>query len=171
MVTKKKTGENISDLVLEIRRRSLAKEQIAQLLQAIAKKCKEDDEETVYLPVSIFVHKKLGSFECAVKFLRDNKKLSITEIAKAFGRKNTAISATYYAANKKDSSNIIAIRTPYEISAKIFKNKKLSVLENLVVGLKKKYSLKNSQIAKLLHRDDRTIWTVIDRAEKRGGQV
>ena len=169
MAVNKKIGENVSDLVLEIRKRSLAKEQIAQLLRVIAKKCTEE-EETVYLPVSIFVHKKLGALECAVKFLLENKKLTITEISALLGRKNTAISATYYAANKKDSSKIKPLKTPYEISASIFCNKKLTVLENLVVELKKKYSLKNSQIAELLQRDDRTIWTVINRASKKGAK-
>jgi len=43
----------------------------------------------------------------------------------------------------------------------------LSVLENISLYLRSEYGLSNAQIAKLLRKDNRTIWTVIDRAERK----
>jgi hypothetical protein len=53
------------------------------------------------------------------------------------------------------------------IPSSIFIDRKLSVLEILVEYLKEKRNLNYHQIASLLNRDDRTIWTVYNRAKKK----
>ena len=53
------------------------------------------------------------------------------------------------------------------IPSNIFKNRSLSILEALVEYLKEKRSLTYHEIAELLERDDRTIWTVYNRAKKK----
>lgn len=49
----------------------------------------------------------------------------------------------------------------------IFRDRSLSVLEAMVEYLKEKENLTFHRIAKLLNRDDRTIWTCYDRAKKK----
>ena len=49
----------------------------------------------------------------------------------------------------------------------IFKDRTLAALESLVVYLKDTQGLTYAQIAKLLNRDDRTIWTTYARAKKK----
>jgi DNA-directed RNA polymerase specialized sigma24 family protein len=49
----------------------------------------------------------------------------------------------------------------------IFKNRKLSVLEAITVYLKDKKGLTYAQIARLLNRNDRTVWTSYQRAKKK----
>ena len=59
-----------------------------------------------------------------------------------------------------------------EISIPIsaFKNRKLGMLESCVVYLKDKCKLSYHEIAVLLNRDDRTIWTSYNKAKKKGGK-
>jgi len=53
------------------------------------------------------------------------------------------------------------------IPSAIFRDRSLSVLEILVEFLKEKKGLSYHEIAELLNRDDRTIWTVYNRAQKK----
>ena len=49
----------------------------------------------------------------------------------------------------------------------IFKDRKLSVLEAMVEYLKDEKQMNYQEIAVLLNRDDRTIWTCYSRAKKK----
>ena len=49
----------------------------------------------------------------------------------------------------------------------IFRDRSLSVLEVIVEYLKDKLNLNYHEIAVLLNRDDRTIWTCYNRAKKK----
>ena len=51
----------------------------------------------------------------------------------------------------------------------IFQDRRLGLLESLVVHLKEKEGLKFAEIAKLLNRDHRTIWTTHAKARKKLG--
>lgn len=62
-----------------------------------------------------------------------------------------------------DLSSIFSVNIP----SHIFKDRNLSVLESIVVFLKDNLNFNYSQIAKLLNRDDRTIWTVYNRSKKK----
>lgn len=53
------------------------------------------------------------------------------------------------------------------IPSSIFKDRKLSVLESLVEYMHDKENLAFKDIAKLLNRDGRTVWTVYDRLKKK----
>ncbi len=53
------------------------------------------------------------------------------------------------------------------IPSYIFLDRSLSVLEVIVKYLKEKKSLTYHEIAVLLNRDDRTIWTVYQRVKKK----
>ena len=54
-----------------------------------------------------------------------------------------------------------------EIPSNIFRDRTLSVLEIMVEYLKEEINLSYHEIAVLLNRDDRTIWTVYNRAKKK----
>ena len=53
------------------------------------------------------------------------------------------------------------------IPSSIFTDRSVSVLEAMVRYLKEKKNLTYHEIAVLLNRDDRTIWTVYQRAKKK----
>lgn len=50
----------------------------------------------------------------------------------------------------------------------ILKDRNLAALEAIVVYLKDSLGYNYAQIARLLNRDDRTIWTTYQRAKKKG---
>jgi len=49
----------------------------------------------------------------------------------------------------------------------IFRDRELSVLEAIVEFFKERKKMKYSEIARLLNRDDRTIWTAYKRAKEK----
>jgi len=53
------------------------------------------------------------------------------------------------------------------IPSYIFLDRSVSVLEKIVEYLKENKELSYRQIAKLLNRDERTIWTVYNRVQKK----
>ena len=53
------------------------------------------------------------------------------------------------------------------IPTAIFRDRDLSVLEAMAEYLKDKRNLRFSEIARLLNRDDRTIWTAYTRAKEK----
>ena len=54
------------------------------------------------------------------------------------------------------------------IPIEIFANRKLSVLESVVLYLREK-GLRNSEVSKRLDKDPRNIWTIYNRAKKKIG--
>ena len=65
--------------------------------------------------------------------------------------------------DKKKEGRIKALNIP----SNVFRDRSLSVLEVLVEYLKEKQQLSYHEIAELLNRDDRTIWTVYYRAKQK----
>ena len=63
--------------------------------------------------------------------------------------------------------NIDELKAEINIPISIFDDRRVGVLESLVSYLRDNLTLKNSEIAKLLNRDDRTIWTVYNRVKKK----
>jgi len=57
------------------------------------------------------------------------------------------------------------------VPSSIFQDRELSVLEAMAEYFREKKGMRYSEIARLLNRDDRTIWTAYKRAKvKRGGK-
>ena len=124
-----------------------------------------DQLRDIHVPVSIF-SPELSCLETLVRFLKENKDLSMNEIAELLGRSPKTIWQAYSFSKKKFSGKLDKDYTSICVPISVFKNRELSLLENLVVFLKEK-PLKFSEIARLLHRDQRTVWTVHSRATKK----
>lgn len=118
------------------------------------------------VPVSIFKNDKLSALETIVKYLKENKNLKYIEIAKLLNRDQRTIWATYNKASKKMPSSLAVTKSDYNFPIELLKDRTLSVLENIVFYLKT-LNLSNHEIAVLLNRNDRTIWTVYNRAKKK----
>lgn len=129
-----------------------------------------EQDKPVSVPISILSIRKVGSFEAIVKYLRDNLLLSSKEIAKLTNRSRSTVSVSYLHAYKKLPKHFpedLISSSKYSIPISLFASREFSVLETIVVYLKEDYNLNFSKIAQLLNRDDRTIWTVYDRARKK----
>lgn len=55
----------------------------------------------------------------------------------------------------------------YSLPVSVIAERKMSVLESIVYYLKTEYSLSYHDIALIIRRDDRTVWTVYQRALKK----
>jgi hypothetical protein len=90
---------------------------------------------------------------------------------KILGRDQRVLSTTYRNAKKKYADELKILPTKYYIPCHIIANKQWSVLENITLYLKQEYQLSNTEIAHLLNKDPRTIWTVLNRIKKKGKEV
>jgi hypothetical protein len=124
-------------------------------------------EKEILLPISIFDNKKLSALETIAKYLRENKKLGFHQIGVALNRNERCMWTTYSNSKKKMKESFVLGASKFFIPADIFTNRKLSVLENLTKYMKESLGLSLHEIGELLHRDDRTIWTVYNRAKKK----
>jgi hypothetical protein len=117
------------------------------------------------VPVSIF-RLGLSPLQALVKYLFENKGNSYNEISKLLNRDERTIWNSYDS-TKNIPGWLVPEETRYYVDLSIFRNRNLSFLENLCCYLKENYSLTYHKIAILLGKDDRTVWTVCKRAEKK----
>jgi hypothetical protein len=154
---------------------SKEKETILKLLaEEIKKKYRLNNKEIteliearkeIRIPLSLF-EDKLGALEVLCKYMKENLGLSYHEIAQALGRDDRTIWTAYSQAIKKQKEPLKIKDTSLFVAISIFDNKELTVLESIIFYLKHK-GRKYSEIAKLLNRDQRNIWTIYSRAVKK----
>ena len=118
------------------------------------------------IPMSIFDNDKLSTFEALAKYMKENLRLKFVVIASLLNRSDKTIWATYNKARKKIQGAFASVVSDINIPISHFSDRKFTVFESLVLYLKD-HGLTNHEIAVMLHRDDRTIWSVYDRANKK----
>ncbi|MFH1972371.1 MAG: hypothetical protein ABIJ18_02730 [archaeon] len=153
MVSLKKEVESVVEI---LRGRSQA--EIDTILEQVKQKFSRRG-----FPISI-VNAKVTVLQAVVKYLRENKEYSFKEIAEILGRNEKNIWIAYDTAKKKMPVRFEIVSDEVYIPFEVFRSN-YSPLESVVVYLKKKMSL--HEIGQLLERDDRTIWTVYNRAMKK----
>ena len=134
----------------------------------------------ILLPLEILRTNELSSLESIVKFLRENHSLSYKEIGILLHRNPKTLAVTYAASRRKKSekffSNTLTVSplsksrssssATDSIPITIFDDT-LSVLESVCFYLKSQTSSDNSyaKIARMIGKDQRTVWTVCHRAK------
>ena len=167
-MTKRESSEVIEKRLLgtlnSLKEQGLSSEEIINLINKILK---VPVKEEVKVPLSVFQNDYLSSLETIVKYLRENLLLSFKQIGSLTSRNDIALAVTYRNAKKKLEAKFVEQISPYSIPVSILKDRNLSVLENVVSYLKDTFGLTYHKIALLLNRNDRTIWTVYQRAKKK----
>jgi len=148
------------------------KQKIIKLLTTeIKKKYKLNNKEItsfieirkqIQIPTNIF-SKKLGALEAITKYLRENLNLNYKEIAVLLNRNERTIWTAYNKSKQKQSKPLEIKEIKISMPVSIFKNKKPTILESTIIYLKQK-KLKYVEIADLLNRNQRNIWTIYSRA-------
>jgi len=133
-----------------------------EILSSVSKEAPEDK-----VPIDVFKNGKLSALETISKYMRENCGLTFSKIGKLTNRDSRIIGRTYYNAVKKLSKKLIVSHPKFYVPIGLLKNRKLSVLENIVSYIKDELKLSYHEIALLLNRDDSTIWTVYNRAKKK----
>ena len=123
------------------------------------------EEKELLIPVTLFT-KKLSALETLTKYLKENIGLSYHQIGEVLNRNEKNIWHTYKRTTEKHKQPLQFLRSPYFFPVSIFQNT-LGVLENIVIYLKDELHLSYHHIAVLLARNDRTIWTMYQRAKKK----
>lgn len=141
--------------------------ELQQLQKKLTKYFSKSQKE-ISIPLSLFKN-YLAPLETITKFLIENNNLSIKQVSKLLNRSTKTIWQAYSSSKKKYSKKF-TIKQEFKIPISIFSNRKLSILELLVSHLKEVQNLKLSQIASLLDRDPRTIWTLYSRARKKNAK-
>ncbi|MDP1695024.1 MAG: hypothetical protein Q8L34_05800 [Candidatus Woesearchaeota archaeon] len=127
------------------------------------------DEKDLLIPFSIFT-KKLTILEAITKYLKEELHLSFHQIGNLLNRNERNIWHTYANAKKKFSTPFTDKTSRYFFPVSIFETK-LSILENLVMYAKEELKLTYHQIAVLTERNDRTIWTMYQRAKRKQARL
>jgi len=117
------------------------------------------------VPISVFQN-NLGVLEALVRYMKDELNMGFSKIAKKLNRDNRTIWASYNKSKDK-LKNFIISESEYYVPIEIFSKRGRGTLEVLVKYLRDNFRLKYSEIAKLIGRDQRTIWTVYNK--KRDG--
>ena len=104
-----------------------------------------------------------------MKYLKENRSKTNTEIADLLKRSSKTIWTTYKNAVKKHPAKIAEEMAGQDvfIPLSLFTDRTLGVQEAMVRYLREEKRLSYHLIAVMLNRDDRTIWTVYSRVKKK----
>ena len=127
---------------------------------------KKPVSKEILIPISIF-EAKLSPLEAVCRYLKEELDLGYTKIALLLNRDSRTIWTTYNNAAKKRKEKLSVKESKFSIPVSVLKDRKFSVFEILVAYLKDNFNLHYSEIAVLLARDERNIWTVYARAKKK----
>jgi hypothetical protein len=122
----------------------------------------ETEEEAI--PLSIFKYKS-GALESICRYMKENLNMKYRKIAGLLQRNERTIWTAYNKAKQKQPETIKIKQEKILLPISIF-NKKLTILESIIIYLKKQ-NLRYVEIAELLNRDQRNIWTIYSRAIKK----
>jgi predicted DNA-binding protein (UPF0251 family) len=129
----------------------------------------EKANQTSEIPVSIF-NQGLSGLEAITFYLKEHRGLRFCAIASLLNRDDRTIWDSYTEGKKKAAAFSPSSESLF-IPLSIFQNRSFGVLEAISKHLKEQHALKFSQIAQLLGKNDRTIWTAYHRASKKVKEV
>ena len=123
--------------------------------------------EHTLIPVTVFLNKNLSVLEAIVKYLRENELLRNSDIARILGKSPASVWITYRNAMAKFVKRLSVEKSDVFILTSVISANGLSVLESVSMYLHEAYGFSYRRIGELLNRDERTIWTVCNRARKK----
>jgi len=164
-----KGGVKPGDRVLEVVRLLLKELQTKYNLSEDEILSQIKEVPTVLVPASIFTNKNARPLELLCKYLKEERELNYKEISKLLNRDYRTVWTTYSNVAKKLKAKLEVPPTKYLLPVSIFHDRRLSVLEAAVGYLKENFSLKLAEIATVLNRDQRNVWSSYHKAKKKWG--
>jgi len=117
------------------------------------------------IPITIF-SRKLGALESVAKYMKENLGMQYYTIAQLLNRDDRTIWTAYKKATAKQKEPIKVERTEIFLPLERLKDRRLTILGSVIMHLKSKGFAYN-EIAKILNRDQRNIWTIYSRAVRK----
>ncbi len=122
------------------------------------------------VPLYLLSDRCLTVLEALIEYLKEHVKLNYHQIGVVLRRDERNIRDLYLLAKEKrlkKKSGIVVPEKIIHIPISIFADKKVSALEALVAYLHVKLGFSYHEIAVMLNRDDRTIWTCYHRFKQK----
>jgi hypothetical protein len=156
---------SINDLSSSILNDILSKYDVdpATLKSALQDTITQLDKKEKGIPLSIF-NKQLTVLESLVKYFVEDEGLPLRQVASILGRNEKNLWHTYNNAKKKFSGQL-DLSSSTLVPQSLFAQSVASPTEALVLYLYDELELSYTQVAALLHRNQRTIWTTYKRAK------
>lgn len=146
----------------------LSPEQKAVILELLANEKKQKKAADAHkMPVSIFSTRKVSGLEAVSKYLKEEAKLDFKQIAKMLNRNEVTIRTSCKRASMKHPGRLDISNYSLVIPVKLFSDRSKSVLEIIVSYLHNHYNVSLKEIARLLQRSYKTIWTVYSKSRKK----
>jgi hypothetical protein len=122
-------------------------------------------QSEIFVPVSIFTNGASG-LESISKYLKESLGMKYCMIAELMNRDDRTIWNACTEASRK-APQFTAEDASVKIPVSIFQDRSLSVLEAIAEYLKEALDMRYCDIAALLGKNQRTVWTVYSRAKKK----
>ena len=155
------SSENSRDLAIRVLRNI---EQSPELLDKFAELIKSSAKE-LSIPDYVFI-KKLTLLGSVVKYLKENTGLSYKKIGDLLKRDQRNIWQAYNLSKRKFPSNFSEKESSIRIPVSAIASEKLSVFEAVTAYLKGK-GLSFHEIASVVNRNEKTVWTVYQRVKRK----
>ncbi len=125
----------------------------------------------VFVPCSVFRNRSVSTLEAVTFYLKTKLKLRYTDIARLLNRNDRTIWTSYNRARQK-IRELDGKESRVYFPTKLFLNRRLSILEAITAYLHYDLGFSNSEVARMLNRDQSTIFTSLSRArQKMGGEL
>ena len=129
---------------------------------------RDNSQHEILIPTAIFCDRRVSFLESLVVYLKEQRKLGLSEIASLLNRSRKTIWTSYQRSlAKRTTPPKVKIVSNIFIPVSVVRDRSLSILEVVVQYLTDKTSLTNHQIALLLNRSDETVATVRRRIKKK----
>lgn len=125
----------------------------------------------ILIPISVFEAEDLSALEIVCKYLKEEFDLSYSKIAILLNRNSRTIWTTYNNATRKVKEELPVKESKFSIPISVFTNREVGVLEAIVGYMKDNFNLRYSEIAVLLNRDERNIWTAYNNYKKKSPKL
>jgi len=119
-------------------------------------------EAEIFMPITLFANRSMGVLEILVKYLHENHAMRFADIARLLNRDPRTIWCTYAKAKRKAPYRLIDMPSK-QIPISAFQDRNLAALESLVKYCKQTLLMSNPEISKIINRDTRTIWAVVNK--------
>ena len=119
-----------------------------------------------FVPVAIFAG-KLSPSESLCKYMKENLSLSYKEISDLLNRDERSIWTSCQRANQKMPTKFLVPTDSLLVPVNIFADRKMSILENLVMYLREQTGETNYRIAMLLGKTPSMIYVIYNRASSK----
>jgi len=138
--------------------------ELKSLISSLESEKKEADKSKI--PLEIF-SSNLGALEALVKYLRENLNFKYKYINEISNKSIGALGKTYASASLKQKEKFVIKDFKNSIDIEILFAEGFTVLANIILFLRDSKAMKFSEIAALLSRNVKSVWTVYHNAKEK----